>query len=319
MQRSDSIKHVMTALGLFQSKAVKIRKDSTNPHFKSKYASLSVILDEIQPMLTECKLVFTQVPEESTHLITLLVHPESGEFIESRYELKSAQSTPQGIGSAITYARRYSLTALLGLNIDDDDDGNEASKDPKKSTPQQPAQIAAPSQQPQQIQNPFQKSYPDANAIVALIPTATKLEDLTQLYMANQATIESRDDIKKSMSAKRDTINNQGKVIITDNQYSQLRDRIRKGDIEAVKSAKGAFILNAGQIEELDYLGTQRQQLEDALALKYSNAPDILVMINNCVTEADIMRLHKNNAMIIDRDGEILTKLNAKLRLVKGK
>jgi hypothetical protein len=117
----------MTALSSFQNEVGKIRKDSNNPFFNSSYASLPHILDAIQEPLKNAGLSFTQLAENEG-VTTILMHLESGEYIETSLELKADKNTAQAIGSAITYNRRYSLVPLLGLNVDDDDDGNEASQ-----------------------------------------------------------------------------------------------------------------------------------------------------------------------------------------------
>lgn len=127
MERSESIKEIGKALGLFHTKVAKIPKSDNNPFFKSKYAALPSILDAIQIPLEESGLVFTQLPD-GEFLTTLLIHFESGEFISSSYKMNPIKTDPQSIGSAITYARRYALGAILGLNIDEDDDGNKASQ-----------------------------------------------------------------------------------------------------------------------------------------------------------------------------------------------
>ena len=132
MERSTSIKEIGKALGLFHTKVSKIPKTDSNPFFKSKYAALPSILDAIQIPLEESGLVFTQMPD-GEFLTTLIIHYESGEFLESSYKMSPVKTDPQSIGSAITYARRYALGAILGLNIDEDDDGNKASG--KASTP----------------------------------------------------------------------------------------------------------------------------------------------------------------------------------------
>lgn len=126
MEKSVSIKNIAKAIGLFQVKMSPIKKDSSNPFFKSKYASLSTILEQIQIPLEECGLSFCQFPDGEC-LTTILMHHESGEFMQACYNIHPAKSDPQGIGSAITYARRYALASILGLNIDEDDDGNAAS------------------------------------------------------------------------------------------------------------------------------------------------------------------------------------------------
>jgi hypothetical protein len=126
MKKSESIKNLGLALCNFQASMGKVSKESSNPFFKSKYASLANILDTIQKPLSEANLAFSQMPDENA-LTTILIHSDSGEWIESSYVMPVAkQNDPQAMGSAITYARRYALGAILGLNIDDDDDGEKA-------------------------------------------------------------------------------------------------------------------------------------------------------------------------------------------------
>lgn len=140
MNKSESIKEIAKALITFHVKVDKISKDAKNPFFKSSYASLSNILDAINDPLNESGLSFCQFPSGEHGLTTILMH-ESGEYISSEYFMRPTKDDPQGLGSAITYQRRYALSAILGLNIDDDDDGNEASKpvvkaaDNKNGTP----------------------------------------------------------------------------------------------------------------------------------------------------------------------------------------
>ncbi len=127
MNKSQTIGAIASALSTFHLKVGKVKKDATNPFFKSKYASLSNILDVIDTPLQECGLAYSQFPTGEHGLSTILMHSESGEWMESTYTMKPAKDDPQGIGSAITYQRRYALAAVLGLNIDDDDDANAAS------------------------------------------------------------------------------------------------------------------------------------------------------------------------------------------------
>lgn len=127
MEKSTSIKEISKALLTFQMKMEPIKKDSENPFYKNKYASLSTILEHIQIPLAECGLAFSQMPDGDC-LCTILMHTESGEYLQSCYSLHPQQINPQGLGSAITYARRYALGAILGLNIDIDDDAQVASQ-----------------------------------------------------------------------------------------------------------------------------------------------------------------------------------------------
>jgi len=141
MDKSESIKEIATALCKFQGEVGKIKKGETNPFFKSKYASLADILDVIRQPLAENGLSFVQLPEAEHQLTTLLMHT-SGEWIRSTYSMTPAKNDPQGLGSVITYQRRYALGAVLGLNIDEDDDGNAASTPAKPFQKQKPASDA---------------------------------------------------------------------------------------------------------------------------------------------------------------------------------
>lgn len=125
MTKSESISNLAKALSCFQVKVETIRKTANNPFFKSKYAPLPEILEAITKPLNECGLTFSQMPDGES-LTTILIHCESGEFLQSSYPLHPIKNDPQAFGSAITYARRYAISAILCLNVDDDDDGNKA-------------------------------------------------------------------------------------------------------------------------------------------------------------------------------------------------
>jgi hypothetical protein len=142
MERSESIKALSMALAKFHSQVGKIAKDAKNPFFKSNYASLSHILQEVSEPLQSAGLVIAQFPD-GTGLVTMLIHSESGEYISSNYTMPVAkQNDPQAVGSAITYARRYAVSSILSLNVSDDD-GNAAAVQPKKQTLQEVAQLDA--------------------------------------------------------------------------------------------------------------------------------------------------------------------------------
>lgn len=129
MQKSESIKSLAEALLTFHVKIDTINMDSKNPFFKSKYASLTNILETIKEPLIESGLVITQLPTNENGLVTMLIHAESGEWISSEYYMKPDKETPQGYGSVMTYQRRYCITSILSLNFDTDDDGTQASSE----------------------------------------------------------------------------------------------------------------------------------------------------------------------------------------------
>lgn len=131
MNKSDDISKLALALCLAQP-AIKVAlMDSINPFFKSKYADLGAVWDAVKPALKEQGLAVSQFPDhigQEPALTTMLIHA-SGQWISGTYPLMvtDKEHTPQGYGSALTYARRYGLSAVLGVIADTDDDGNAAS------------------------------------------------------------------------------------------------------------------------------------------------------------------------------------------------
>ncbi len=126
MKTSQTITTISKALIEFQGHMVKVTKDAVNPHFKNRYASLSQIIEAVQKPLNECGLAVIQLPSGDHELETILIHT-SGEYIAETYRMTPQRDDPQGLGSAITYQRRYALGAILCLNIDEDDDAEKAS------------------------------------------------------------------------------------------------------------------------------------------------------------------------------------------------
>ena len=131
MQTSESIKNIAKAMAQFQSEVKNPANTANNPFFNSKYAPLNDVLNLVRPILTKHGLSVLQSPSgdgEHIAVTTLIIH-ESGEWIESDpLTLRADKATAQGAGSAITYARRYALSAMLGISSEDDDDGNYASE-----------------------------------------------------------------------------------------------------------------------------------------------------------------------------------------------
>lgn len=121
------MKELFNAVSNFQVECPKISKDASNPFFKgSKYATLPRILSIITPILKKNGLLIVQ-PVMNNCVVTKLIHIDTGQILESVYEILCKDATnPQQLGSGVSYARRYSITSILNLNIDDDDDGNIA-------------------------------------------------------------------------------------------------------------------------------------------------------------------------------------------------
>lgn len=122
-----SKKTLVEALAEFQKDLPQVGLDSTNPAFKSKYASLGAVTKAVLPKLTEHGFAFSVGSFVDNGLLILdahLIH-ESGESRSLQFPI--TETLPQKIGSAITYGRRYALAALTGVVADEDDDGNAAS------------------------------------------------------------------------------------------------------------------------------------------------------------------------------------------------
>lgn len=124
---------LLEALLAFQVDPPHIPLDSENPHFRSRFASLPNVLKIVRPKLAAVGLVWTTLPGHVNGVGPVLryrlAHAATGEALDGEMPLMVVKSDPQGLGSAITYARRYSLLAVLDLAGDEDDDGNSASGD----------------------------------------------------------------------------------------------------------------------------------------------------------------------------------------------
>jgi len=140
MNKSESIIELANALCEAQAEMSGAKKKSSNPFFKSRYSDLSEVINCAKEALHHNGLSVSQFPvtqDNKAGVTTLLMH-SSGEFIEDTLLLTCAKNDPQGMGSAITYARRYAYQSVLGIPSEDDD-GNRASKPIAKPTYQQPA------------------------------------------------------------------------------------------------------------------------------------------------------------------------------------
>lgn len=134
MKTSDSIAKIAPALLAAQNAVKHAVKSGVNPHFKSRYAPLEEVIAACKDSLNNNGIIFLQGAEQGDgdllHLTTRLMHT-SGEWVESTLTMRPSKNDPQGIGSCMTYARRYALAAICGVASEEDDDGNAASETPK--------------------------------------------------------------------------------------------------------------------------------------------------------------------------------------------
>ena len=130
MKTSDSIAKLSADFVKAQAELKNAAFDKVNPHFKSKYATLSAVRDTVTPVLAKYNMAVIQGTyplSDGWGVMTRLVH-SSGEWIESVYPFTAGE--PQKMGSALTYSRRYSLAAICGIASEEDDDGNAAQSKP---------------------------------------------------------------------------------------------------------------------------------------------------------------------------------------------
>lgn len=137
MNLSSETKELFSALSAAQSEVGSASKAKMNPAYKSKYADLESVWDEVQPLLGKYGLVVLILPSNSgvTDRIEIdyVIGHVSGQSVSGTYGSPVSKQDPQGFGGAITYARRYLLMAFFGI-ICDDDDGNSSSNVTPKET-----------------------------------------------------------------------------------------------------------------------------------------------------------------------------------------
>ena len=155
--QSASITDLAKALLNVQRTVQPVTKDAENPFTKSWYASLNSVMDACRNALIENGIWMCQYPvpveqSNSIGLVTKLTHAESGQWQSSLAVVPLPKADPQGMGSAITYARRYALTAMLGM-VTEDDDG-EGAKNCKKSFTRPKLPVNAPESQKERQRNP---------------------------------------------------------------------------------------------------------------------------------------------------------------------
>tara|TARA_R110002167_G_scaffold196450_2_gene399366 strand:- start:104 stop:661 length:558 start_codon:yes stop_codon:yes gene_type:complete len=135
MEKSETIGKLSLALSKVQSKLRPAKENAKNPFFKSNYADLGSVWDAVRVLLAGEELAIIQMPEGQGDLTTVLSH-SSGEWISSTLHIPS-KNDAHGVGSAISYGRRYALASFIGV-ITGDDDGNGAvevsTSSPKKKT-----------------------------------------------------------------------------------------------------------------------------------------------------------------------------------------
>jgi hypothetical protein len=183
------MKEIATALVKAQRAFGPALKSSTNPHFRSKYADLAAVVEAVIDALNNNGIALVQVMHECSDGVivsTSFIH-ESGEHIDcGKLHVPASKQDAQGYGSALTYARRYSLMAACGV-APEDDDGNAASK--RKTIDITESQMAD---------------------FMAALDACTTEGELRKAYSEAYAATASRSDLQKQVTAKKDEM--KGKI-----------------------------------------------------------------------------------------------------------
>lgn len=127
MNKSESIAAISAAIAKAQAEVENAGKNAANPHFKSRYADLAEILNTVRPVFSAHGLAIVQMPsfDAGVASVETMISHSSGEWISSVCSAPVSKQDAQGVGSAITYLRRYSLAAMAGI-AQEDDDANSA-------------------------------------------------------------------------------------------------------------------------------------------------------------------------------------------------
>ena len=231
---SEELGELFNGLMLFRSQLQQPEKDGNNPFFKKGYVTLEGVIKSVDDALKGTGLSYSQVVQNdengNTGVKTILTH-KSGQYFETGVlALVPEKKNPQGYGSAITYAKRYQLSALFGVSSDKDDDGNKATPSNKPSYQQQaPRQQAKPKQQ-------------------------TSEQDQTTINNMNKLTKGKVEKMAEKLGVKQ----------------SAIQEAVKKSATESLKGkaatpkAKAAAYLQATEAYEKKYINTNsKQQFEE--------------------------------------------------------
>lgn len=209
-----SNKEAIAALALAQSQMKTPHKDATNPHFRNRYASLKSCIKAIKPALNDNGFALIQAAgkDEQGHYIQTTFEHTSGGLFTSKFYMEPEKKGMQGLGSAATYAKRYGLLGLAGIEPDEDadDDGNAADEppaapkpkpQPKKPDPEAEHDAAVREEQNRAPTTPQQLKEMMENKIKAATET-WQLKKITETHGKDFNTIKQHsENMSKELSA----------------------------------------------------------------------------------------------------------------------
>lgn len=178
MEMSSEIKDMAGAMAAAQAEITTASKDRLNPHFKQSYATLASVWEACRVALTKNGISVVQSPTANgaqLTLTTVLMH-KSGQWFRDTLSLTARDASPQSVGSAITYARRYALAAMVSVAPDDDDDGNSAQPAPQAARVYEAPKPVAPPAVPDEIKTAWRKLRAAANKSFGEAKTPADME-----------------------------------------------------------------------------------------------------------------------------------------------
>lgn len=274
MQKSETIGALAGALAKAQAEIQGAKKDSENPFFKSKYADLSAVWDACRASLTKNELAIVQTPRseitENATIIslgTLLTHA-SGEWIYEELSAVPVKDDPQGIGSCVTYLRRYALSAFTGV-APEDDDGNAASQ-PGNGT---------------QAAKPRNARKPQTDTTAPGAPSAEVLALREQIKKAMEALNNAGDDppwdVPRVNAMVKDSFNGKLTVDLTSHELTDLAQmfsqRLEDVRMKANKERESLLLAIKGSAPE-DELAAYLKEKHGGAELDSLTVPQLRVM-----------------------------------------
>ena len=207
LDHSPQINELAKALSAAQGAMKPAAFDSVNPHYKSRYASLSSVAESCRASLAANGIAIVQGSEviDGRVIVTTMVLHSSGQWVRDSLSVKPLADTPQGVGSAITYARRYALAGMLGIVCDDDDDGEAANTKPKANADKAPRQEkkAEPPKQQQPAPQNHASGEPTPNGSAPELSVGAKIAkevDSIVAWMKRLRGAKSRADVCRELS-----------------------------------------------------------------------------------------------------------------------
>lgn len=206
-------KNLMTALCAAMGEMRDPVKRSQNPHFRSRFADLSEVLDCIEGPLHKHGLVFVQLlkPDSGGNLMlhSQVHHAASGEMLEAVAPIVAEKPGPQALGSAISYMRRYSAKAMFSLaDADEDDDAERATnRQPTPARPPEPPKAKAAAPAPAQ-RKPAPKVEDGIQALAECV-TLNALKAVAAEFQKMGYNAEQLDELRAAFMARREALEEQ--------------------------------------------------------------------------------------------------------------